>query len=120
MTNVIVGKQWRVAVYGTLRNGCVNHPYLADAKYLGTVELQGWKMHSNGSFPYITKSEGSIIAEIYEIDEASLGGIDDLDGYPDHYTRKQVITDFGECWLYYVDKLPWGCFKIPSGDWLKQ
>ncbi len=110
----------KLAVYGTLRRGCANHRYIADGKYVGTGELQGWNMYSNGSYPYVVKSGGSIKVEIFEIAEETLSSIDDLEGYPMHYDRTQVETQYGKCWLYFVRKIPSRCFKIESGDWLDQ
>lgn len=120
MTDGVDGKRCKVAVYGTLRKGCTNHRYLVDAKYIGTGKLPGWNLYSNGSYPYAKKSIGSITVEIYEIDEEALSGIDDLEGFPGHYERKRVNTEYGKCWLYYIDVVPSRCFKIPGGDWLDQ
>jgi len=87
------GKQCMIAVYGTLRKGCANHRYLADAKYIGTGKLLGWNMYSNGSYPYVSKGNGSIKVEIYEVDKDTLARIDDLEAYPTHYERMRVITE---------------------------
>jgi len=113
-------KRCKVAVYGTLRKGCANHRYLEDAKYIETGRLSGWNMYSNGSYPYVAKSSGSITVEIYEIDEETLARIDGLEGYPGHYERMRVNTEYGKSWLYYVDEVPSRCFKISSGDWLNR
>lgn len=84
-----------VAVYGTLKNGCKNHYVMEYAQgiYLGKAEsLSNYKMWcDNGIFPYARLCEpdqgNKINVELYMVSKEGLKVLDDLEGYPRHYTR---------------------------------
>ena len=109
-----------VAVYGSLRKGLGNHYLLEDATYLGTTTTQGFTMYSLGGFPYIKPSSNSsdIIIEVYKVTPEEFTRLDRLEGYPRFYDRKEIKTEFGTAWIYFIDEhrdVP----KVPNGDWLQ-
>ena len=57
----------RLFVYGTLKKGFYNHGYLGKARLIGTAILRGYDMYTNGGFPYITKGDGVVHGEVYEV-----------------------------------------------------
>lgn len=108
-----------VAVYGTLKQGQYNHPVLSrqGAEYLGTDTLTGWAMYDLGSFPCVVpmKLSGSIVVEVYKV--ADLKATDRLEGYPGFYDRVQVVTQYGNAWIYFMRETPCVVKLINSGVW---
>lgn len=108
-----------VAVYGTLKQGQYNHLVLSrqGAKYLGIDVLTGWVMYDLGSFPCIvpTKLSESIVVEVYEV--ADLKATDRLEGYPGFYDRVQIVTRYGNAWIYFMREAPQRAKLITSGVW---
>jgi len=108
-----------VAVYGTLKQGQYNHPVLGrqGAEYLGANTLYGWVMYDLGSFPCVvpTKLPESIVVEVYAV--ADLKATDRLEGYPGFYDRAQVVTQYGNAWIYFMREAPLGAKLITSGVW---
>lgn len=120
MSKELVGNL--VAVYGSLRQGLHNHPVLGDSEYVGTSQVQGFDMYSYGSYPYVSPSDGSdgtITVEVYRVvDEQDARSLDGLEGYPSFYDRKQVPTEFGDAWVYFIDYENNERFvQVTSGDW---
>lgn len=113
----------KVSVYGTLRNGEGCFSLLKNAVSLGTYRLDGFVMYSNGGFPYAVEGDGQITVEVYDVDERTLRRLDMLEGYPNHYNRKEVDVDGHTAWIYCVkaghirlDLLD----RIPDGDWVER
>ncbi len=111
----------KVAVYGTLREGCSNHLLMADSALLGEDSINGFEMFSAGGFPvvYHTDNDDSIVVEVYDVEEQRLKGqLDSLEGHPTWYKRERVKTAYGYAWLYVMQDV---CYKrgnkIESGDW---
>jgi len=106
-----------VMVYGTLKQGFHNHEIISydydthsknkGYDYLGKVNtIDRFKMYDMGSFPAIAfDPNGKIVAgELYAVDDKTLELIDMLEGYPDHYERKEVMLDVGvEAWVYFYN-----------------
>jgi gamma-glutamylcyclotransferase (GGCT)/AIG2-like uncharacterized protein YtfP len=115
-----VSKQHTVAVYGSLKKGFGNHRLLTNAEYLGVDKIDGWDMYGLGGFPGIVAGEGSIHIEVYKVDDEEMARLDMLEGYPSFYDRKQVSTQHGDAWVYflatpenYIDT----CAVVPTGRW---
>ncbi len=114
----------RVFVYGTLRKGQYNHYLLNKARFIKDTRVDGFQMYSRGFFPFLYEGEGSIIAELYEINQRIFFSLDLLEGYPHHYQRK-IVSDVNgdEAWIYYFENrnneryMSNGSY-IESGDWL--
>lgn len=100
-----------VFVYGTLKKGFYNNPYLVYAKYLGEFETSeaNYRMIDLGSFPGVVKmsgdeTEGYIAGELYEVDDNTLKSLDVLEGNGQLYNRALVdIADSDgpiQAWMY--------------------
>ena len=116
-----------VAVYGTLKQGFGNHRLLQHCTKVGTVDLEGWDMYSLGGFPAVCKGNGTILAEVYEVEDlATMVALDRLEGYrakdeaSSFYLRRTVDTPFGDAYMYMMepnDSYLSGRPKIADGDW---
>jgi gamma-glutamylcyclotransferase (GGCT)/AIG2-like uncharacterized protein YtfP len=110
-----------VAVYGSLRKGLHNHS-LIDADYESQEKIQlPLTMVSLGGFPALVTGEGinnNITVETYWVDDITFRRLDQLEGYPHFYNRKQVETSQGRAWIYYMDS-PVKAFQdvVVDGDW---
>lgn len=85
----------RVFVYGTLKRGFDNHALLEDSKFIGKAKtLHPYPMICKyPSFPYLIDAEGEgfcVEGEAYEVTHRTMIGLDELEGYPDHYTRREI------------------------------
>jgi len=125
-----------VGVYGTLKEGFGNHYLLENSKFIGYgITLIKGLLYDVG-FPYfipekyikdeiLKKLVLPIQVEIYEVDKRTVNRLDRLEGYPDHYDRKQfsilvlkkvnikkdnkvlVIKDrIIKSWVYYIKHIP--------------
>ena len=109
-----------VAVYGSLREGFGNHSLLGDSELKSTERLRGgFTMLHLGGFPgVVLEGDSDITVEVYEVDDDVFARLDQLEGYPSFYNRKQVKTTEGMAWMYYLEcKDEWTNTYIPSGDW---
>ena len=111
-----------VAVYGSLRAGLHNHVVLGDNPYVSMGITKGWKMHSLGAYPALTRSDKAdeVVVELYQV--GNMDKLDHLEGYPKYYTRKQVKVETPTgavlAWVYYMK----GELTDPvvvGGDWKK-
>lgn len=110
-----------VCVYGTLRAGCGNHRLLAGADFLGEVRLSGWDMYSFGGFPGVIRGDGEIVAEVYEVNRATMARLDQLEGYPGWYSRSKIpaVINGRGAWIYHFESVADvdGRRRVASGDW---
>ncbi|MGF1714822.1 gamma-glutamylcyclotransferase [Photobacterium chitinilyticum] len=114
----------RVFVYGTLRTGQSNHSFLGKASKLGACQLvSGYSLFNLGCYPGAKKSISShtpLYGEVYDVDSNTMALLDQLEEYPELYTRELVDTEFGAAWIYLyclsVIDLP----LIHSGDWCRK
>lgn len=111
-----------VAVYGSLRKGKGNHRILDNdrTEYLGTTRVSGFDMYSLGSYPFITDGDGEITVEVYRVsDIVTAQRLDTLEGYPTFYNRKQVQTEYGLAWIYFINDFDVSRYQpVPGGDWV--
>lgn len=78
----------KLFVYGTLKKGGANHKFLKDSKYVSQYCLNNHILIDLGyGFPYMIKGDGSVLGEVYEINQKTLNNIDRLEGHPNHYKR---------------------------------
>lgn len=99
----------RLAVYGSLRRGGVNHHYLDQASFLGQMMMSNLLMVNLGPYPAAVlspKSSDQAVIELYEINEQTLTTIDLLEEYipnqPEKslYIRQTIQTQYGETMIY--------------------
>jgi gamma-glutamylaminecyclotransferase len=86
---------YRVFVYGTLKRGFDNHRILTKSKFISTAKtLHSYPMICKyPSFPYLIDVEGEgfrIDGEVYKATYRTMLRLDELEGYPDHYTRREI------------------------------
>lgn len=113
--------QYKLAVYGTLREGFSNHRLISHCEKVckGHTE-KGLGLAVNG-LPYLVRDEAGrgCFVEVYNVDHATLKRCDMLEGHPDWY-RRELITVYErptgheiKCWCYiyqgetndrYIDK----------------
>ena len=117
-----------VFVYGTLRRGGVRAmpEVFPGAKFVGRASVRG-SLYDLGDYPgLLLGGSGSTVAgEVYEVDDAILNRMDDIEAADDYRRRRvEVSLDTGAsaCWVYaperdaefYSRHAP-----IPSGDWIE-
>jgi gamma-glutamylcyclotransferase (GGCT)/AIG2-like uncharacterized protein YtfP len=108
----------RVAVYGSLRKGCHNHPLLKNSKLVKTTKIAGLEMFDLGAFPAACIGDGTIVVEVYEVDSKTLDALDALEGHPYFYRRAETITSEGTKVSVYVMRRKDGWRrKVECGDW---
>jgi gamma-glutamylcyclotransferase (GGCT)/AIG2-like uncharacterized protein YtfP len=118
----------RVFVYGTLRDREPNHYILAEAgaKVIGYTRITGYIMLHLGAYPGVVKAPPTggwqIFGEVYDVDDATLLRMDQLEGHPNFYTRIEVDlpAPFGKAWMYALPAnkyLQSGVQFIPFGRW---
>lgn len=113
-----------VAVYGTLKRGHSNHRLLGRARFLGTDQLRSIVLFDLGPYPGARErpSQG-VLAEVFEVDNAGLARLDQLEGYNARapelgpYTRQRLDTRYGKAWVYLYNRSVRGCRKISHGSW---
>ena len=125
-----------VAVYGTLKKHHSNHYLLREAEFQGTCRLQGLDMYSlaavpldvysSAAFPAVISGEGSIEAEVYEVNSEQLAQIDKLEGYEsvghpyNMYDREKRLTPWGDAYIYVwanPEELIGSASLVKDGSW---
>lgn len=108
-----------VAVYGSLRQGHGNHVLLEDSEFLTTeLSVPEFTMWSLGGYPALLPGEDKVVIELYNVDSYTFARLDQLEGYPVHYDRREIPTSRGEAWVYFQHELTYGGVQIvESGDW---
>lgn len=83
-----------VFVYGTLKRGDCRHQFLAGSKFLGlATTAAGYRLFDLGEYPAMVEDPagGQIEGELYEVTEATLQMLDEIEGVADVlYVRGQV------------------------------
>lgn len=97
----------KVFVYGTLMRDRSNHQaFLSFAEYLGTGTITGYGLYDLGWYPGIVpKDNESVAGEVYQIDQAILKRLDELEDEGELYKRKweTIYMDNGQeiqAWVY--------------------
>ncbi|OCC14790.1 hypothetical protein DBT_1850 [Dissulfuribacter thermophilus] len=99
-------------VYGTLKKGFVNHSYLRGAKFVGKAYTKSKYALYVGEYPFVVKNQplSNIFGELYEINEAILSHVDELEEHPDLYCREKVPVIIEEkeeevlAWIYFFPR----------------
>ena len=86
----------RLFLYGTLKRGCSNHPYMAGQRFIDvarTVPL--YRLVSMGTYPgMVLAEEGagrSIEGEVWDVDEDCLRRLDVLEGIQEGEYAYEVV-----------------------------
>jgi gamma-glutamylcyclotransferase (GGCT)/AIG2-like uncharacterized protein YtfP len=114
------------AVYGTLREGHHNaRLWTGYAESYGTDSVSGYRLVTNGGFPYALPAEGEVtVVEIIVPHRSTADSLrsrlDMLEGYPDFYDRLVVTTEDGVECMMYVPATPDaynGLARVTDNDW---
>jgi gamma-glutamylcyclotransferase (GGCT)/AIG2-like uncharacterized protein YtfP len=111
--------QYRIFVYGTLKRGQANHRLLKSAQFEG-----GWStapqftLYDFGDYPgAIEKGQTTLHGEIYLVNHSTLQRVDQLEEYPDFYTRKLIDSAYGPAWIYLLNHTPASFSSFTGGAW---
>jgi len=124
-----------IFVYGTLRRGQGNFErYLATSRFVGEGTTQGSLLnigHYPGAIPVTDElPAGTIIGELYEVDEKTLQRLDGLEGYRPHlpaqsslFVRRSVsVTKHGGeivlAEMYWWNRSHHDYPIVVGGDWV--
>ena len=111
----------RVFVYGLLRKGQSMAHMLAQAKYLGETEVDGFDLFHLGTYPGAVAGDGRVKGELYEVESLdALDAAEGVDRSPPLYQRREVETGGERAWIYVYARPLAGTLKIESGDWVKR
>ena len=99
----------RVLVYGTLKKGHSNHGLMekADAIFLGYDSITGpYQLYDLGAIPAVIDAPAhgnrKVRGELYAITTEGLAALDLMEGHPNLYKRRKLVTDLNErrAWVY--------------------
>lgn len=100
----------RVFVYGSLKRDYHNHPLLVSggAKFIAETRTLETKFDmfalAGGGFPAVTRGDGAIKGELFEVDDATFRDLDRLEGNG-HFYRRELIHLVGQdepAWMYVI------------------
>lgn len=105
----------KVFVYGTLKSNHGNNGLLrrGGAEPLGKAltATDEYDMYRPTGFPYVLmEGTHTISGELYEVDDQCMRSLDGLEGYPNHYDRKEVgvlynnADSITKAWIYVAPK----------------
>lgn len=116
---VASGSSFRVFVYGSLLRGLHNHHLLAKSRLVAaarTAQSSYVLIDSGHGFPYAVADERArpedrrvaLLGEIYEVDDAVLSHLDELEEHPVWYRRREVEVVADEepaarAWIYLLE-----------------
>lgn len=110
-----------VFVYGNLRQGGPDDYILAECELIGphTTEPR-YTMFRLGDFPaVVARGETAIVGEIYRVGDDVFGLLDELQCYPQVFSRQTVHTSSGPAWIYLYNRLVGTGSAVGHGDWLR-
>jgi gamma-glutamylcyclotransferase (GGCT)/AIG2-like uncharacterized protein YtfP len=101
----LIEEKHLVFVYGSLRRGHSNHREMAGAALVrADARLVGYRrvLYDSG-YPAIHWRAGEeVTGELYEVDAAHLERLDEFEGCPEWYQRRDVVLVSGERAFAYV------------------
>jgi gamma-glutamylaminecyclotransferase len=110
----------KVFVYGTLKQGGYNHFFVRGAKKYSAIAPK-INLHAGPFYPFAIRGQGWAIGELYEVNEATLRKLDELEDHPNDYHREitRVIIENRQivmAWIYLNRK---ACHypRIVDGIW---
>jgi gamma-glutamylcyclotransferase (GGCT)/AIG2-like uncharacterized protein YtfP len=82
-------------VYGTLKRGCSNHPFLVGQRFIRDARTApGYRLYNLGAYPGLVAVAGDrdgVQGEVWSIDEACLAEIDFLEGLDQGLYRREPV-----------------------------
>lgn len=110
--------------YGTLMRGYALHPVLArGARFVGAGRVRG-RLLDLGRYPGLVAGPGTVVGELYRIDDPQLlGTLDREEGYNFRRRRAAVARDDGtrvRAWVYRYQGPQDRAVPIPDGDYRRR
>jgi gamma-glutamylcyclotransferase (GGCT)/AIG2-like uncharacterized protein YtfP len=81
----------KLFVYGTLKEGFPNHPFLKGARRLDDAIMDETILLHLGGYPGMISGDGAVYGELYEITEDMLPALDRLEGHPMLFKRIETF-----------------------------
>lgn len=82
-------------VYGTLKRGCSNHPFLAGQRFVGDARTtRGYRLYHLGEFPgmiRLPEDRDGVAGEVWAVTPAALTYIDHLEGVDLGLYRRELV-----------------------------
>jgi len=98
----------KVFVYGTLKQGNrtrgMQH-FGGEAEFMGNAVTSdaAYSMYDLGAFPAVVLGgKNKISGEVFKVDDDVLSVLDQIEGYPEFYQRKEIKTTLGTAWIYHI------------------
>ena len=83
-------------VYGTLKRGGSNHPFLAGQTFVGHARTAaGYELYDLGGYPGMVPSTNGaepVEGEVWSVDPAALSSLDDLEGVHEGLYRRERVA----------------------------
>ena len=94
----------RVFVYGTLKQGQRNSHYLQTAEFVGDFTTDSiYSMYTFDDYPAVCLDGlHAIRGEVYHVSDSQFQQLDELEHYPEFYQRIEILTAYGDAWMYVV------------------
>ncbi|MFG6114937.1 gamma-glutamylcyclotransferase [Halobacillus sp. MO56] len=120
---------YHLFVYGTLRKHQPNHFHLNHAELVSEQASTTGRLYEGPSYyPVLLEEDAVVFGELYQVDEATLAIVDELEGFQEDgednlYDRKikEVETDLGnyQAYVYYLSpkRKEMAETEILYGDW---
>jgi len=108
-------------VYGTLMKGMRNHVYLEKAQFVGEATTKPeFELMTNGSIPAMREGKETVKGEVYEVDDATLQGLDVLEEVNSKlYEKREIEVDGKKAIAYLGGSIfnfdTWE--HVPNGDY---
>lgn len=114
-------------VYGTLKRGCSNHPFLVGQKFIDVARtVPGYRLFGLGAYPGLVAVSGDrdgVSGEVWSVDAAGLAEIDFLEGVDQGLYRREpvpLLAPFeGESIDTYVYALSVDGYPDLGGEWVE-
>jgi len=96
-----------ILAYGSLKKGYGLNKVLKNSEYLGKARTtDNYTLIDGANFPFLIERNGKgAIGELYEVDAPTMLWLDKIEGHPNFYERKKILTttengDKIEVWAY--------------------
>lgn len=113
-----------VFVYGTLMRGEHHHESLAGGRFLGPAEtLPQYDLVQIDYYPALVPGgTGKVMGELYQVDDATLQRLDELEEVPAYYVRERIeLVDGRSAFAYLLPRERAGHGTvIDSGDFRRR
>jgi len=113
-----------VFVYGTLMQGERNHRHLKGARFAGEGSTAAaFDLLDMGRYPALVAGGACAVrGEIWEVDDATLERLDELEEVPELYRREELVLEGGTTVFAWVmtRQRAGNAPAIPTGDWRRR